>query len=94
MQLSTKFLEQIPFNTRPKNEEHMLIDMDKSTRETILTQPLQNRNNLFEMAVMFVTDYIEIFNLTKKTFILSRRLLIRMVPSQDKFNQGRMGLKV
>ena len=33
MELPSKLLEQIAFNTRPKIEEHTLIDMDKSTHE-------------------------------------------------------------
>ena len=33
MELPSKLLEQIAFNTRPKIEEHMLINMDKSTHE-------------------------------------------------------------
>ena len=40
MELLSKLLEQIAFNTRPKIEEHMLIDMDKSTHEEHLFQPL------------------------------------------------------
>ena len=33
MQLASKLLEQVAVNTRPKNEKHMLIVMDKSTHE-------------------------------------------------------------
>ena len=32
MELPSKLLEQIAFNKRPKIEEHMLTDMDKSTQ--------------------------------------------------------------
>ena len=43
MELPSKLLEQIAFNTRPKIEEHMLIVMDKSTHEVHLSQPLQTK---------------------------------------------------
>ena len=33
MELPSKLLEQIAFNTSNRNEEHMLIVMDKSTHE-------------------------------------------------------------
>ena len=35
MELPSKLLEQIAFNTRAKIEEHMLIIMDKSTTKSI-----------------------------------------------------------
>ena len=41
MELPSKLLEQIAFNTRPKIEEHMLIVMVKSTHEDHLFPPLQ-----------------------------------------------------
>ena len=44
MQLPSKLLEQIAFNTRAKIEEHMLIVMDKSTHEEHLSQPSQNNH--------------------------------------------------
>ena len=44
MELPSKLLEQIAFNTTPKLEEHMLIIMDKSTHEEHLSQPLQTNN--------------------------------------------------
>ena len=46
MELPSKLLEQIAFNTRPKIEKHMLIIMDKSTHEEHLFQPLQIIDNL------------------------------------------------
>ena len=39
MEVPSIFLEQIAFITRPKTEEHMLNDMDKSTHEEHLSQP-------------------------------------------------------
>ena len=40
MELPSKILEQIAYNTGPKVEELMLIIMDKSTHEEHLSQPL------------------------------------------------------
>ena len=64
MELPSKLLDQIAFNTRPKIEEHMLIVMDKSTHEEHLSQPLQTSNKQFEIAVTFLTGYNGIFNVT------------------------------
>ena len=63
MELPSKFLKQIAFNTRPKIEEHMLIIMDKSIHEEHLFQPLQT-NKQFKIAVTFLTVYNGIFNVT------------------------------
>ena len=64
MELPSKLLEQIAFNTRPKIEEHMLIVMDKSSHEEHLFQPLQTNNKQFKIAVTFLTGYNGIFNVT------------------------------
>ena len=64
MELPSKLLEQIAFNTRAKTEEHMLINMDKSTHEEHLFQPLQTNNKQFKIAVTFLTGYNGIFNVT------------------------------
>ena len=66
MELPSKLLQQIAFNTRPKIEEHMLIVMDKSTHEEHLSQPLQTNNKQFKIAVTFLTAYNETFNVTSK----------------------------
>ena len=66
MELPSKLLEQIAFNTRPKIEEHMLIVMDKSTHEEHLSQPLQTNNKQFKIAVTFLTGYNGIFNVTNE----------------------------
>ena len=66
MELPSKLLEQIAFNTRPKIEEHMLIVMDKSTHEEHLSQPLQTNNKQFKIAVTFLTGYNGIFNISDK----------------------------
>ena len=62
MELPSKLLEQIAFNTRPKIEEHMLIVMDKSTHEEHLSRALQTNNKQFKIAVTFLTGYNGIFN--------------------------------
>ena len=64
MELPSKLLEQIAFNTRLKIEEHMLILMDKSTHEEHLFQPLQINNKQFKIAVTFLTGYNGFFNVT------------------------------
>ena len=62
--LSSKLLEQLAFNTRPKIEEHILIVMDKSIHEEYLSQPLQTNNKQFNVAITFLTAYNGIFNVT------------------------------
>ena len=62
MQLPSKLLEQIAFNTRPKIEEHMLKVMDKSTQEEHLSQPIQTINKQFKIAVTLCTGYYGISN--------------------------------
>ena len=64
MELPSKLLEQIAFNTRPKIEEHMLIIMDKSTHEEHLSQALQTNNKQFKIAVTFLSAYNGIFSVT------------------------------
>ena len=64
MELPSKLLEQIAFNTRPKIEEHMLIVMDKSTHEEHLFQPLQTNNKQFKIAITFLSAFNGIFNVT------------------------------
>ena len=66
MELPSKLLEQIAFNTRPKLEEPVLFIMDKSTHEEYLSQPLQTNNKQFKIAVTFLTGYIGIFKVTDK----------------------------
>ena len=66
MELPSKLLEPISFNTRPKIEEHMLNIMDKSTQEEHLSQPLQTNDKQFKIAVTFLTAYNGIFNITDR----------------------------
>ena len=64
MELPSKLLEKIAFNTRAKIEEHMLIIMDKSTHEEHLFQPLQTNDKQFKIAVTFLSAFNGIFNVT------------------------------
>ena len=66
MEIPSKLLEQIVYNTRPKIEEHMLIVMDKSTHEEHLFQPLQTNKKQFKIAITFLSAYIGIFNVTNR----------------------------
>ena len=66
MELPSKLLEQISFNTRPKIEEHMLIVMDKSIHEEHLSEPLQTNNKQFKIAITFLSAYNGIFNITSE----------------------------
>ena len=66
MELPSKLLEQIAFNTRSRIKEHMLIVMDKSTHEKHRTQPLQINNRQFEIAATFLSGYNGLFNVTNR----------------------------
>ena len=69
MELPSKLLEQIAYNTRSRIEEHKLIVMKKSTHSTHeehLAQPLQTNNKQFKIAVKFLTGYNGIFNVTNE----------------------------
>ena len=67
MELPSKFLEQIAHNTTPKMEEHLLIVMDKSTREEHLSQPLQTDKKLFKSPVTFLISFNGNFNVTNSS---------------------------
>ena len=47
MELPSKILEQIDFDTRPKIEEPMLNVIDKSTHEEHLSQPVQTKKKRY-----------------------------------------------
>ena len=66
MELPSKLLQQIAFNTRPKIEDHLLIVIDKSNHEEHLSQPLQTNKKQFKIAVTFLTGYNGIFNVTNE----------------------------
>ena len=77
MELPSKLLEQIAFNTRPKIEEHMLIVMDKSTHGEHLSQSLQTNYKQYKIAVTFLTGYNGIFNITNENnkFYFSKSII-------------------
>ena len=64
MELPSKLLEQIPFSTSSKKEEHMLIVMDKITQEEHLFRALQTNIKQIEIPVTFLAGYNGIFNVT------------------------------
>ena len=66
MELPSKLLEQIAFNTRPKIEEHMLIVMKNSTHEENPIQPLHTNNKDFKVGVTYLTGYNGIQNIIEK----------------------------
>ena len=84
MELPSKLLEQIAFNTRPKIEEHMLIVMDKSTHEEHLSQPLQTNNKQFKIAVTFLTGYNGMFIVTDSN---NKVYFIRSITDENGFVQ-------
>ena len=84
MELPSKLLEQIAFNTRPKIEEPMLIVMDKSTHEEHLYQPLQTNNKQFKIAVTFLTGYNGIFNVTN---LNNKFYFMKSITNEDGFVQ-------
>ena len=66
MELPSKRLKIIVFNTRHKIGEHMLIVVVKFTHEEPLPQPLQTNNKQFKIAVTFVISYKGIDNVIRK----------------------------
>ena len=77
MELSSKILEQVPFNTRPKVEEHILVVINKSTHEEHLAQPFQTNDKQFKIAITFCSCYNGIFNVTNTNIkFFSKKTLI------------------
>ena len=66
MELPSKILQQITFNTRPKVEEHMLIVTDNRTHEEYVSQPLQTNEKQFKIEVTFPNGYNGIFIVTNE----------------------------
>ena len=64
MELPSKKLEHLAFNTRPEKEEHLMIVMDKSFLEEHLSQPLQTNFKQIKIAITFRTGYNGTFNVT------------------------------
>ena len=80
MELPSKLLEQIAYDTRSKIEEHMLIVVDKSTHEEHLSQPLQTNKKQFKKSVTFLTGYNGIFNVTDKN---NKFYFLKSIPDDD-----------
>ena len=75
MELPSKLLEQIAFNTRSKIEEHVLIVMSSSIHEEHLAQPLQTNSKQFKIAVTFLFAYNDIFINRKNKFHFKKSLI-------------------
>ena len=84
MELPSKILEQIAFNTRPRIEENLLIVMDQGTHEEHLSQPLQTNNKQFKIAVTFLTGYNGIFNVTNSN---NKFYFKKTITNEDRFIQ-------
>ena len=84
MELPSKILKQIAFNTRPKLKEHMLIVMDKSTHEEHLSQPVETINKQFKIAVTFLTCYNGIFKVTTSN---NKFYFAKTITDEDSFVQ-------
>ena len=81
MELPSKLLEQIAFNTRSKIEEHLVNIMDNPTHEEHLSQPLQTNNKQFKIAITFLSAYNGIFNVTNSNnkFYFTNQLLTMII---------------
>ena len=66
MELLSELREQTASNTRPKNEEHFLVVMIKSTHEEPLSQAKQTMSKQVKIAGYILTGYNGIFSVTKK----------------------------
>ena len=64
--MERKTVEQMAFNIRPKSKELMLVIMNKSTHEELLSQQLQTNNRQFKTSVFFLPGYKRIFDVTNK----------------------------
>ena len=84
MELASKFLKQIAFNTRPKIEELILVVMEESTHEEHVSQPLKTNIKQFKITVTFLTGYNETFNVTYKN---NKFYLAKSISDEDGFIQ-------
>ena len=74
MELPSKLEKHFAFFTRPKNEEHILPSLAKSTHEEHLSPPLHINNKQHKLAVTSLSGYNAIFNFTnnnKKLIFIS-----------------------
>ena len=84
MELPSKLVEQIAFNTRTNIVEHILTAMDKFTHEEHLSQSLQINNKQFKLAVTFWTGYNDLFNVTDKN---NKFYFMKSISDEDSFIQ-------
>ena len=69
MELPSKLIEEVAFNTRLKIEDHRFVVMYKSVHEEHLSQPLQTKNKQFQTTVTFLTSYKGVFKASDKNNI-------------------------
>ena len=84
MELPSKLIEQIAFNTRPKIEEHTLVVMHKNNHKEQLSQSLQTNNKQSKIAVTFLTGYKGIFNVTNSN---NKYYFLKSVTDEDGYIQ-------
>ena len=84
MELPSRKLEQIVFNTRPKIEGHMLLVRDKSIQEEHQFQPLKTNFKQFKKTVTFLTGYNGIFNVTNSN---NKFFFAKSITKRDGFIQ-------
>ena len=84
MELRSKMLEQIAYNTRSKTDENMLILMKKSAHEEHLSRSLQTNNKQIKIDVTFLAGYIFTFNMTSKN---SKNFFAKSINDKDGFIQ-------
>ena len=84
MELPSRLLEQLAYNTRSRTEVHMLVVMDKSVHEEYLSKPLQTKDKQFKIAVTFLTGYNGIFNVTDEN---NKFYFTKSISDEDGFIQ-------
>ena len=84
MELPSKLLEQITFETRLQNEELTLIVMHKGKHKEHLSQPLQTNNKQFKIAVTVLTGYNGIFNVTNS---INKIYFLNSITDEDGYIQ-------
>ena len=84
MELSSKLLEEIAFNTRPKVEDHKFMIIEESIHEDHSSQPIQTNFKEFKLAVTFLTGFNAIFNVTKRNI---KFYFAKLIADEDGFIQ-------
>ena len=92
MELPSRLLEQITFNTRAKIEEHMLVVMNKSAHEKHLSRTLQTNNKQFKLAITFLSGYKGTFNVTNTNNKFYFKKLMKMDSFKSLYFQELMKL--